>query len=96
MEQGQQQINITIDKTDEVKCNSCENNIFIPGFLLRKASRFITGGTQDTLIPIEVMVCSKCGGVNEELIPPALRNQYTEFEEVMPTNVRQMPTPNER
>lgn len=92
----EQQINVSIDKTDEVICESCNNNIFIGGFLLRKASRFITGGTQDTLIPIQVMICSKCGGVNEDMIPPAIRNQYTEYEEVTPSNVRQMPLPNER
>lgn len=91
----EQQINVSIDKTDEVICESCNNNVFIDGFLLRRASKFITGGNQDSLIPIQVFLCSKCGGVNEEMIPPILRNQYTEFEEVMPANVRQMPTKNE-
>ncbi len=96
----QQRINITLDKTQEVKCEHCDNNVFLPGFMLRKASKFLTGGTQDSLIPIEMMVCSKCGGVNQDLIPPVLRNEYLEFEEVAneegetPSNVVQMPIPN--
>lgn len=94
-----QQINLSLDKTTEIKCDSCENNVFIGGFLLRKASKFITGQPQDSLIPIQIMICSKCGSVNEDMIPLELRNQYTEFEELnseeLPANVRQMPIKNE-
>ena len=78
MSQEQVQMNISLDKTTGITCNECDNNIFIEGMLLRKASRFITGTAQDAMIPIPVFTCSKCGHVNEEFLPMQLRNNQTE------------------
>lgn len=75
---SQQQLNISLDKTVEITCNKCENNTFIEGVMLRKASRFITGTSQDALIPIPVFACSKCGNVNEEFLPSQLKQQTEE------------------
>lgn len=66
------QVNVTLDKTTPIVC-SCENEIFIEGVLLRKASRFITGTSQDGIIPVPVFTCSKCGEVLEETLPLQLR-----------------------
>jgi hypothetical protein len=74
MSQQQMNLNITLDKTTGVVCEKCENEVFIEGVLLRKASRFITGTAQDALIPVSVFACSKCGNVNEEFLPIQLRN----------------------
>ena len=59
MSQQQVQMNISLDKTTGITCDKCDNNIFIEGMLLRKASRFITGTAQDAMIPIPVFTCSK-------------------------------------
>ena len=67
-------LNVSLDKTVPIVCEKCENEIFIEGMLLRKASRFITGTAQDGIIPIPVFTCSKCGHVNEEFLPMQLRN----------------------
>ena len=77
-QQQQVQMNISLDKTTGITCDKCDNNIFIEGMLLRKASRFITGTAQDAMIPIPVFTCSKCGHVNEEFLPMQLRNNQTE------------------
>jgi len=74
MSQQQMNLNITLDKTTSVVCEKCENEVFIEGMMLRKASRFVTGTSQDALIPIPVFSCSKCGHINEEFIPMQLRN----------------------
>jgi hypothetical protein len=37
--------------------------------MLRKVSRFVTGTSQDALMPIPVFTCSKCGGVNADFMP---------------------------
>jgi len=66
-------VNISLDKTTELKCDRCDNPAFIEGVLLRKASRFLTGTAQDAMIPIPVFTCTKCGHVNEEFLPIALR-----------------------
>jgi len=50
MSQEQINLNITLDKTTGVVCEKCENEVFIEGMMLRKASRFITGTAQDALI----------------------------------------------
>jgi len=78
MEQQQMNLNITLDKTTPVKCDACENETFQEVVLLRKASRFVTGTPQDALIPIPAFACTKCGHVNEDLLPPQLRNNDTE------------------
>lgn len=75
MSQEQMNLNITLDKTLPVSCDSCNHEVFQEGVMLRKASRFITGTPQDAIIPIQVFTCSKCGGVNEEFLPSQLRNK---------------------
>jgi uncharacterized Zn finger protein len=71
----QQQLNISLDKTTAASCDACQNEVFQEGVLLRKASRFLTGTSQDALIPIPVFTCSKCGHVNEEFLPKQLKDQ---------------------
>ena len=69
MQEQQQQINIDINQTTEVKCEECENNTFIAVTFLRKVSRLISPDGQDHLWPLETMACAKCGHVNKEFNP---------------------------
>ena len=89
---SQQQMNISLDKTTGVTCDSCKNNIFQEGVMLRKASRFLTGTSQDALIPIPVFTCTKCGHVNDEFLPAQLRTDFVEVveEEVNDPKIIQM------
>ena len=70
-------LNISLDQTKGVKCEKCGNETFQDAFLLRKASRLLTGTAQDALIPIQVFACTKCGHVNEEFLPMQLKQQPT-------------------
>jgi len=70
-------LNISLDQTKGVKCEKCSNETFQDAFLLRKASRLLTGTAQDALIPIQVFACTKCGHVNEEFLPMQLKQQLT-------------------
>lgn len=88
---NQQTLNLPLDKTTQITCDSCENNAFIPGFMLRKASKFITGTSNDAVIPIQTMLCSSCGHINKDLIPLELRQEYTEFEEIENNNEKTLP-----
>lgn len=72
-QQQQPKLNITLDKTTPMVCDECQNQIFKEGLMLRKASKFITGTTQDAVIPIPVFACSKCGHVNTEFLPAELQ-----------------------
>jgi hypothetical protein len=78
MQQKQQQINLDLKQTQGIVCDECQNEIFVPGFLLRKASKFLTGNAQDTLVPIQVMACASCGHVNEEFLPEELKGHVDE------------------
>lgn len=62
----QPQMNITVDKTIEVVCEHCGSNTFTEGMFLRKASKFLTGQPQDSIIPVPTFICAQCGKVNEE------------------------------
>jgi len=77
MEQQQMNLNITLDKTTPVTCDECGGETFQEVVLLRKASRFVTGTPQDALIPIPAFACIKCGNINQDLLPPQLRNNET-------------------
>ena len=54
-------------------CEKCENEVFVEGVMLRKASKFLTGTTQDAVVPIPVFTCSKCGHVNNDFLPKELQ-----------------------
>ena len=84
----QQQLNISLDKTTEIKCKTCNSNVFTEGTLLRKVSKFLVGSAQDALVPIQIMACMKCNEVLDETIPIQLKNEYAEVveEEGNPAN----------
>lgn len=77
----EKQLNISLDKTTSMNCNNCGHNVFHEGVILRKASRFLTGTPQDSLIPIPIFACIKCGGVNKEFLPLQLRTDEAEVVE---------------
>jgi|688.fasta_scaffold03756_9 hypothetical protein len=67
-------LNIPLEQTIPVVCESCQSDVFINALMLRKASRFVTGTSQDTIIQIPVFMCRKCGHLNQEFISPQLKN----------------------
>ena len=72
MQDQRLKLNVALDKTTGVKCESCGNETFQEALLLRKVSKFLTGQAQDGILPIPTFVCSKCGNVNEEFYPKEL------------------------
>ncbi len=58
-----------------------DNLIFNEGFLLRKASRFLTGGSEDSIVPIPVLYDVKTGKPLLETIPSEVREEYKEYYE---------------
>jgi DNA-directed RNA polymerase subunit RPC12/RpoP len=75
MNQLKQNLNINLDitQTTEVLCNDCGHNIFVPAFMFREASKFLTGTSEDALIPIQIFVCDDCGKPMEQSIPVDLK-----------------------
>ena len=63
---GQMQEQIDISKTSAIKCEKCENQTFKQSLLLRKLSALVSPNGQETLVPVQVFACEKCGHVNTE------------------------------
>ena len=65
--QQQQGMNIDLDQTEEIICDDCGHNTFQPTFYMRKVSAVLAG--QESVIPIQIFECTRCGHVNELFIP---------------------------
>jgi len=58
-------LNIDLSNVDNVTCNECKGDHFSPTFLLKKISALMSPTGKETLIPIQVFKCDKCGHINE-------------------------------
>ena len=63
------QLNFDITKTQPILTKE-GGKIWQSGFLLRKASRFLTQTDQDSVIPIPIFYCAETGEINREGMPP--------------------------
>ena len=63
---GQMQEQIDKSKTSAIKCEKCENQTFKQSLLLRKLSALVSPNGQETLVPVQVFACEKCGNVKSE------------------------------
>jgi hypothetical protein len=72
MQSQQPKLNVSLDKTTAITCE-CGSQVFQEGVLIRKASKFLTGTTEDAIIPIPTFCCSQCGKVPDEFMPTQLK-----------------------
>ena len=63
---GQMREQIDFSKTTQIKCEACGCSTFKQTLLLRKMSALVAPGGQETIIPMQVFACEKCGHVNKE------------------------------
>ena len=63
---GQMQEQIDFSKTSQIQCESCGGSTFKQTLLLRKMSSLVSPSGQETIIPMQVFACEKCGHVNKE------------------------------
>jgi hypothetical protein len=59
---------LDIRKTTPV-LTSTGSKIWVEGFILRKASRFLTGGINDSIIPVPIFYCPTTMEINREGLP---------------------------
>jgi len=79
------QMNVNIDIKNTAPITSPEGNqVFSEGVILRKVSRFISGTSEDGVIPVPVFYDVVTGKVLVELLPKDLR---AEFEEASNDNI---------
>ena len=65
----QQQFNVDLSQTTEVVCEKCGNDTFNHVFKLRKLSALLSPAGQETMIPMQVFACVKCGHISSDFLP---------------------------
>ena len=67
---GQQmQMNIDFSQTTAEVCESCGNDTFQQVYRMRKLSALLSPTGQETMIPVQVFACHKCGHINKGFQP---------------------------
>ena len=65
-QKGQMEEQIDFSKTSEICCEACNGKTFKQTLLMRKMSALVSPNGQETIIPMAVFACEKCGHVNKE------------------------------
>ena len=60
-----QQVKIDLCDADTMKCQKCENSIFIQGYVIKKISAIVSPTGKEVIAPIQVFNCGNCG----EMLP---------------------------
>jgi len=72
---GQQppQMNIKPDDLQDVNCDNCGKDLFLPSMMFKKISKLLTGTPNDQIVPAEVFVCANCGTILKEVLPKGFK-----------------------
>lgn len=63
------QLNINLSEVPYLECDECQSTLFEEKIMIKKVSKFMTGGQQDSIVPLPVIACAQCGHVNEMFKP---------------------------
>ena len=69
MNNQQPQMNVDFSQTTAEICESCENETFIQVYQMRRLSALLSPAGQESMIPIQVFACAKCGHINKGFLP---------------------------
>ena len=60
-------VQVDLSDADTMKCQSCENPVFIQGYIIKKISAILSPTGKEFIAPIQVFNCGNCG----EMLPLA-------------------------
>ena len=63
-----QNFNVDLSNVDNIKCDECDNETFVPAFIIKQVSALMSPTGKETLVPVQLFKCSKCGHVNEKFL----------------------------
>lgn len=68
---GNPGLNINLSELPYLECEAegCDSKVFTEAMMIKKVSKFMTGNKEDSIAPIPVLACAKCGHVNEMFLP---------------------------
>jgi hypothetical protein len=52
-----------------IECEKCGGTQFVERMMIKRISKFLTGGTQDSITPVPIVACAKCDNINELFKP---------------------------
>jgi len=58
-----QQVNVDISQADDVKCDECGHDVFIPVFMIKKVRGIMSPNGQEMITPVRELVCNNWGQV---------------------------------
>jgi hypothetical protein len=56
-------VSVSMKDTEPVKCEDCNNTVFIPAFFMRRLSPLMSPTGEEAMIPVQVYSCGNCGKV---------------------------------
>jgi len=71
----QPQMNLDLSKTTIVETSE-GGKIWAQGYTLRKVSKFITGTSEDALVPIPIFYDPETKEILEETLPKEIKDEY--------------------
>ena len=69
MNREQPGLNVDFSQTTAEICEKCDNDTFVQVFKMRKLSALLSPAGKETIIPINVFACNKCGHINDDFLP---------------------------
>jgi hypothetical protein len=57
---------INLKEQPTITCSECDCSIFKEVTMLKRVSKLLTGGSEDTIVPFPTYACDACGNINED------------------------------
>ena len=64
----QKQQTVDLAKADTMKCDDCNNYLFITAYVIKRISAIMSPNGQAGLVPVQVYSCGNCGKVPKTLL----------------------------
>ena len=64
----QQQVQVDLRDAETIKCEDCNNYLWIQSFVLKRLSALVSPSGQEALVPIQVYSCGNCGKVADGML----------------------------
>lgn len=58
-----QKVQVDLKDAETMKCQKCENTIFIQGYVVKKISAIMSPTGQEVIAPVQVFNCGNCGEI---------------------------------
>ena len=62
------QVKVDLAQAETLKCEYCENYLFISSTIIKRLSAILSPTGEETLIPIDVYSCGNCGRVPKTML----------------------------